>query len=227
MTALMMTGAMTGLHNMYSIKLKFSKPCESLEGQSKWWGAPDLPAGSPYPVVHCAEEGDEWDETLTFLCQIRCEDIAALDHDGLLPHGGMLYFFAAVDYFLGMDSPLYTPIGPWRSENVRVMYSPSCEGLQPYEMHWEDTGESVFRPAEKLEFESCGACDEGFKLLGRPYMIDVNEEYDDDYVSLLQVDENDAWGLHFYDCGMLFLLIRRSQLLGRDWEKTSACLHSY
>lgn len=27
--------------------------------------------------MHCAEDGDEWDEPLTFLCQIRCEDIAA------------------------------------------------------------------------------------------------------------------------------------------------------
>lgn len=211
---------------MYSIKLLFSKSSESLEGRSKWWGAPDMPSGSPYPVVHVADGEDEWDEPLTFLCQIRCEDIAALDPDGLLPHEGMLYFFAAVDYFLGYDGcPLYTPIGPWSSDIVRVMYSPTCDGLEPYEMHWDD-GKDVFMPAEKLDFESCGACEEGFKLLGRPNIIDINEEYDDDYVSLLQIDENDDWGLRFYDCGMLFLLLRKSQLLGRDWESTVGCLYS-
>lgn len=212
--------------NMNGIKLIFSKTSESLEGRSKWWGAPDLPAGSPYPVVHCAEDGDEWDEPLTFLCQIRCEDIAALDPEGLLPHGGMLYFFAAVDYFLGMDCPLYTPLGEWPEENVRIMYSPGCEGLEPYEMHW-DNGESVFLPAEKLDFESCGACDDGFKLLGRPYLVEVNEEYDDDFVSVLQIDGNDDWGLRFFDCGMLFLLLRKSQLLGRDWERTVGNLFSF
>lgn len=185
-----------------------------------------MPSGSPYPVVHVADGEDEWDEPLTFLCQIRCEDIAALDPDGLLPHEGMLYFFAAVDYFLGYDGcPLYTPIGPWSSDIVRVMYSPTCDGLEPYEMHWDD-GKDVFMPAEKLDFESCGACEEGFKLLGRPNIIDINEEYDDDYVSLLQIDENDDWGLRFYDCGMLFLLLRKSQLLGRDWESTVGCLYS-
>lgn len=223
----MMTEDGIGLLDMYSIKLIFSKTCDSLEGRSKWWGAPDLPAGSPYPVVHCADDTDEWDEPLTFLCQIRCEDIAGLDPDGLLPHEGMLYFFAAVDYFMGLDCPLHTPIGEWPDGNVRVMYSPSCEGLEPYEMYWDENGESVFLPAEKLDFEPCGACDEGFKLLGRPYIIDINEEYDDDYVSLLQIDENDDWGLRFYDCGMLFLLIRKSQLLGRDWERTVGCLHSF
>lgn len=211
---------------MYSIKLIFSNTSDSLTGQSKWWGAPDLPQGSPYPVVHCREDGDEWDEPLTFLCQIRCQDIAALDSDGLLPHEGMLYFFAAVDYFLGLNCPLHTPMGEWPSENVRVMYSPSCEHLEPYEMFWDDSGESVFMPAEKLDFELCGACDEGFKLLGRPYIIDINEEYDDDYVSLLQVDENDDWNLRFYDCGMFFLLLRKSQLLGRDWHQTVGCLYS-
>lgn len=222
-----MTDAGIATHNMYSIKLSFSKTEEPLSGRSKWWGSPDLPAGSPYPVVHCADEQDEWDEPLTFLCQIRCEDIAELDPDGLLPHEGMLYFFAAVDYFMGMDCPLHTPLGEWPRENVRIMYSPSCDGLEPYEMHWADSGESVFMPEEKISFEICGASDEGFKLLGRPYIVDINEEYEDDFVSVLQIDENDDWGLRFYDCGMLFLLLRKSQLLGRDWQWTVGCLHSF
>ena len=72
-----------------------------LFGKSKWWGAPDLPAGSPYPVVPMGDTPEDC-EPLTFLCQIRCEDLAEVDAEGLLPHEGMLYFFAAIDYFLGL-----------------------------------------------------------------------------------------------------------------------------
>ena len=210
-----------------SIKLLFSKTDEPLEGRSKWWGAPDLPKGSPYPTVPCAEGDDRWDEPLTFLCQIRCEDIAEMDSENLLPHEGMLYFFAAVDRFLGLDSPLDTPIGEWPQECVRVMYSPSCENLEPYELSWAGSGESVFYPPEKLSFEPCGMLEDGFKLLGRPYLYEINEEYDTDYVSLLQVDGEDDWGLRFYDCGMLCLLVRKSQLRARFWESVVGYMHSF
>ena len=210
-----------------SIKLNFSKTDEPLEGRSKWWGAPDLPKGHGYPIVHCKDEDDEWDEPLTFLCQIRCEDIAALDEENLLPHEGMLYFFAAIDDYLGLDCPIETHIGEWDPEAVRVVYSPTCEGLEPYEMTWGESGESVFYPAEKLTFEPCGMLEDGFKLLGRPYLCEINEEYDTDYVSLLQIDGNDDWGLRFYDCGMLCLLIRKSQLRARFWETVVGYMHSF
>lgn len=88
-----------------------------LTGKSHWWGAPDLPADTPFPYVTL---DDGTPEPLTFVCQIRCEDIAAHDPDGLLPHEGMLYVFAPLDHYLGdMDSPLdyhtkpcvfYTPV---------------------------------------------------------------------------------------------------------------------
>ena len=79
-----------------AIGISFRKASGELSSRSKWWGAPDLPAGSPYPVLPLDEEDDC--EPLTFLCQIRCEDLAEVDNEGLLPHEGMLYFFAAVDY---------------------------------------------------------------------------------------------------------------------------------
>ena len=79
-----------------------------LRGQSHWWGAPDLPADVPYPYVTVGEGTDDvYDEPLTFVCQIRLSDLAALDKADLLPHEGMLYIFAPLDYFLGeLDSPL-------------------------------------------------------------------------------------------------------------------------
>lgn len=50
------------------------------------------------------EDGTEGEYPLTFICQIDCEDIAPFDKEGLLPHEGMLYFFAAIDEFIGYDS---------------------------------------------------------------------------------------------------------------------------
>ena len=53
-----------------AIGLSFRKASRELSGRSKWWGAPDLPAGSPYPVLPLDEEDD-------------CEDLTGLDSEGL------------------------------------------------------------------------------------------------------------------------------------------------
>ena len=61
-----------------------------------------MPEGMAYPCIDVEDgDGGTYPEPLTFVCQIRCKDIAGLDTDGLLPHSGMLYFFAPIDYFLG------------------------------------------------------------------------------------------------------------------------------
>ena len=98
-----------------------------LFGQSKWWGEPDMPEELDYPEVMVTDEGGEtYPDPLTFVCQIRCEDLAALDPDALLPHTGMLYFFAALDYFLGdIGTPAYPGLGEWQTKYFRVLYAPS------------------------------------------------------------------------------------------------------
>lgn len=210
---------------MKAIRLICSETVSELCGRSKWWGAPDLPSDIPYPCVTLKDDADEWEEPLTFICQIRCKDIATLDSEGLLPHGGMLYFFAALDYYLGEDSPLYCPIGEWEKPFSRVIYSPAEDGLEPYLMTWEGTDESVFRPALALSFESCQERADGFKLLGRPFFEEVAQWYPD-MVSLLQLDEEDDWGLHFHDSGMLNLLLRPDDLIARNFGSELAYLHS-
>ena len=62
-----------------AIKINTQKTAELLVGKSHWWGAPDLPKGTPYPYVTIQDPEGDFDEPLTFICQINCEDIAEFD----------------------------------------------------------------------------------------------------------------------------------------------------
>ena len=196
---------------------------EDLTGRSHWWGAPDLPEDLAYPCVTVDDgEGGRYDEPLTFVCQIRCADLAPLDEENLLPHRGMLYFFAPLDYFLGEHgSPLDHHVAPV------VLYTEREEGLEPYDLHWEDTGESVFRPAEAMDFHRVEeARGDGHRLLGRPYQEEVEEAHRG-CLSLLQIDEDDRWGLRFYDCGMHYFLLSEDDLRARRWDRVEGALFYY
>ena len=52
-----------------------------------------------------------------------------------------------------------------------------------------------------------------------PFFQDIQEGYYD-YINLLQIDENDDWGLRLYDCGMINFLIRPEDLKNRKFDKT-------
>lgn len=54
-------------------------------GASKLGGAPDLAAGTPWPIWR--------DLPMSFLAQIRLEDVVVYDHMHLLPPAGLLLFF--------------------------------------------------------------------------------------------------------------------------------------
>lgn len=146
---------------------------DSLFGQSKWWGFPDMPEDLEYPEVPVREEYvddagrdavDEYDDPLTFICQIRCSDLAAVDPEGLLPHEGMLYFFAALDYFLGnLDAVVSPGLGEWEAPWFKVLWAPSCENLHTHSILYEDGTEACL-PAVPMAFScgsasSCGADD--------------------------------------------------------------------
>ena len=211
---------------MEGIKIQTHPADDALFGQSKWWGEPDMPEELDYPEVTVCEDGDTWDDPLTFVCQIRCEDIASLDPEGLLPHEGMLYFFAALDYYLGdIDAPTFPGMGLWRPEYFKVIYAPSCNDLHTHHIVNED-GTSATLPAEAITFSVGKAYDDSTRLLGVPYIEEVREELPD-MRSLLQIDENDRWNLIFHDCGMLNFLISPSDLLARRWDKVSCYLFSF
>lgn len=193
-----------------AIKLNFKKTEGELVGRSKIWGGPDLPDTIDYPVMEIEADGKKYLNPLSFICQIHCEDIAHLDKEGLLPHEGMLYFFAEIDYFLGdmdFDSPA---MGEWEPDSWRVLYSPVCEDLHTHTLV-DSEGAPLGLPAEEITFSECGDKDYGFKMLGRPYFDEIEEQYPG-WTSLLQLDCEDDWGLRFYDCGMLCFLKKKDEI---------------
>jgi len=210
------------------ISVSTIKTDSGLFGRSKWWGFPDMPGELDYPEAPVNLDGEVYEDPLTFICQIRCREIAPLDPRGLLPHEGMLYFFAALDYFLGdIDADLAPGMGEWDPQYFKVLYSPSCENLHTHSIVYDD-GTPACLPAEAVEFSkyvsSAGLSET--RLLGKPYFEEVREEMPG-LVSLLQIDENDEWGLRFFDSGMLNFLMTPEDLAERRWDRVRCYLHSF
>ena len=186
-----------------------------------------MPEQLDWPEVQVTDEdGETYDDPLTFVCQIRCDDIAALDSEGQLPHEGMLYFFAAIDYFLGdIETPAYPGMGQWQQKYFRVLYSPTCDDLHTHHTTYSD-GTPATLPAEAITFTACSDDDDGLRLLGQPYIEEVRQDMPG-MLSLLQVDECDRWQLTFHDCGTLNFLLSPNNLRARKWNKTECYLFSF
>ena len=103
-----------------AIKLNLAKTDRVLFCGSKWWGDPDMPENMQYPTIEVTEDGETFDYPLTFICQINCEDLIPYDPKGFLPHEGMLYFFGAIDEWIGYDSPTHNGIGEWPKGSLVV-----------------------------------------------------------------------------------------------------------
>ena len=185
---------------------------------SKWWGDPDMPEAMEYPMTE--------DYPLTFVCQINCEDIAKFDPEGKLPHEGMLYFFAALDQWLGYESPLENGIGEWPKGHFVVKYAKEInfEAFRSCIMVDEDDN-PITEPEREIEFSECADDADGIKILGIPFYEEIRTEYPD-MTNLLQLDEDDDLCMRFYDCGMVNLMMKESDLKFRNWKKTKAYLHS-
>ena len=207
------------------IGIETSPGAGALEGRSKWWGFPDLPEELDWPSVPVNDDGDEYDDPLTFICQLRCDELAPFDPEGLLPHEGMLYFFAALDYFLGNLDGVCPGMGGWEAPYFRVFYSPSCENLHQHTLLYDDGSPAVL-PAEEVRFSAVRKGEDCYThLLGYPFFEEVSGELPG-MVSLLQVDENDDWGLRFFDSGMINFMIDPKGLAARRFSAVKAWLHS-
>lgn len=201
-----------------AIKINIQPTQYSLVGQSHWWGFPDLPESVDWPAN---EDGD----LLTFICQIRMEEIAYLDSEGLLPHQGMMWFFADMDYFLGDMDARCNGIGEWEQDSYMVIYQKEVDRLHTHEYYWEDGSLAVLE-AEKIVFENAEEEDFGFKLLGMPAMTEGYENENVGMVSLLQLDEEDRWVMRFFDSGTINFMMPLEAMLQRDYSQCSLFLHS-
>lgn len=204
---------------MNSIKINLKNTKEDLFMRSKWWGDPDLPVGFDVP------------DDLTFVCQIRCDEIAGFDEENVLPHKGMLYFFAAIDYYFGnFDS--YCPDGfYWNSDDVKVFYVEDIEN-QTFEqvVFVDDDDNPVALDELEIEFSAAEPHCDCYKMLGEPF----NREWEDwpepcnGWTELLQIDsdEYDDCTLNFMDWGMLHVLINPNDLKNKDFTKVTAVICS-
>jgi uncharacterized protein YwqG len=201
-----------------AIKINIQPTQDNLVGKSHWWGFPDLPESVDWPA-------NEDSELLTFICQIRLEEIAHLDPRGLLPHEGMIWFFADMDYFLGDMDARCNGIGEWEQDSYMVIYHKKVDRLHTHEYYWEDGSLAVLE-AEKIGFENTDEEDFGFKLLGMPAMTEGYENENEGLLSLLQLDEEERWTMRFFDSGTINFMIPLEALMMRDFDKCSLILHS-
>ena len=201
-----------------AIKLSLSKTEECLFCKSKWWGNPDIP------------EGFSFDDSLMFLCQIRCEDLVSLDKENRLPHKGMLYFFCDIPYYLGFYDEFEPPYGRlWDSDYVKVYYVEDVVEEEFRQIVFDDDF-LPFIHERKIEFVQTNEDDYGHKLLGSPCQFEY-EDWDEPcqgWINLLQIDsdEDDDYNLMFMDMGVLYVIINPDDLRVKDFSKVKAYLYS-
>ncbi|MBQ2113004.1 MAG: DUF1963 domain-containing protein [Bacteroidales bacterium] len=202
-----------------AIKLELKRTERILFCGSKWWGDPDMPENMQYPTMEVIEEGETFDYPLTFICQINCEDIAPFDKEGSLPHEGMLYFFAAIDDYIGYESPVHNPSGEWPKGRIMVKYAKSInfETFQTC-MLVGDEDEQLTEPELEIVFSECRDDAEGIKMLSRV----VPEGYPE-HLNLLELVSEQTSGLDF-GSGKLEILIKESDLKFGNWKRAKAVL---
>lgn len=187
---------------------------------SKWWGDPDFPEHMEYPTVKVKdEEGETMDYPLTFICQINCEDIAQFDPEGKLPHEGMLYFFGAIDGYLGYET--YTDNGPgeWPKGQFVVKYAKNInfETFQSCILV-DDDDQPLTEPEMEMEFFACDDDANISRILGSPSGDEVKRNYQD-HISLLHLVNNKEIALNFGENGILQTLMKDSDLRFQNWKR--------
>ena len=207
-----------------AIKLTLQHSERVLFCGSKWWGDPDMPENMQYPTIEVTEDGETFDYPLTFICQINCEDIAPFDPDGRLPHEGMLYFFAAMDKWLGYDSPTANDKGEWTRGHFVVKYAKAVnfETFQSC-MLVDDDDQALTEREMEIVFSNCADDENCIKLLGKPSSAEVAEKYEA-LGNLLQIVRDTNLDVEFD--GELNLMIKDSDLHFGNWKKVVAHLNA-
>ena len=202
-----------------AIKLTLEKTERILFCGSKWWGDPDMPENMQYPTMEVKEEGETFDYPLTFICQINCEDISPFDKEGRFPHEGMLYFFAAIDDYIGYESPVQNPVGEWPKGRLVVKYAKSInfETFQTC-MLVGDEDEQLTEPELTITFSECEDSEIGIKMFAG-----CDDENYPDHVSLLQIASDAIGGIELHN-QTINVLMKESDLKFGNWKRAKAIL---
>ena len=200
-----------------AIKLELKKTDRILFCGSKWWGDPDMPENMQYPTMEVSEDGEKFDYPLTFVCQINCEDIAPYDKENKLPHEGMLYFFAAIDDYLGYESPVQNPEGEWPKGRLAVKYAKAInfETFQTC-MLVGDEDEQLTEPELEIVFSECADDEPGIKML-----CDGNLQ--PEHQTLMELVTDSVSGLDLQDRKISFIM-KDSDLKFGNWKRAKAIL---
>ena len=194
---------------MKGIKLKISKPTDKLPtGSSKLFGNPDVWNGFEWPYIE--ENGEKYD--LTFLCQINCTEVSALDKEGWLLQSGILYFFYDLDTMPEMSN----------SRSARVLwYNGELSALHEMLLTDED-GNSLAFSEQKIDFEAEDAEGKSSHLL----LGDMTQSCDftKDYLPLLRIGslETEDAEIRFNGNGSLCFYIEKEKLGAYDFSEVKA-----
>lgn len=206
---------------MHPIYLTLSAPFEKLAcGASRFWGNPDLPKGTPYPM-YTDDEGDAY--PYFFICQINLADLAAFAPDNPLPHTGLLSFFAKIDHYLGYSAATDC-IGGHISDPgaVKVLYFPSFDNAEEVVL-LDDEDNSTSPDEMQIDFstetEKFGDEHELFAYPTHREWETWDPPYED-WIILLQIDSfgGKDFELNFMDFGVLDFLISPPALIKHDFS---------
>ena len=199
-----------------AVELKPREVVSRLFCMSKFWGDPDMPADMPYPMLKYSIDGKDYEYPLTFVCQLDCSDLQPYITPGLIPEEGMLYFFAAIDPYLGYEAPGCGP-GEWPKGATMVKYTKliNPETFESYESMAED-GESDTLAPWAIDFSVCEAGKDCFRMFGG--------NTSDEEVELLRIIGTKEMGLDFGDAHELVFSISKKDLGFGNWKKHQVVL---
>ena len=135
----------------------------------------------------------------------------------------MLYFFGAIDEWLGYESPFGNGKGEWKKGEFVVKYAKTVnfETFQTC-MLVDDDDQTLTDRELEIVFSECSDDEDCIRLLGNATKPEVFEKYPD-HLSLLQIVSDNAAGLNFNDSS-LNVMIKVSDLGFGNWKKIKANL---
>ena len=129
----------------------------------------------------------------------------------------MLYFFAAIDDYIGFESPVHNPEGEWPKGRMVVKYAKSInfETFQTC-MLVGDEDEQLTEPELEIVFSECDNEDEGIKML-------CNNDILQETQTLIQMVSDSVSGLNLQN-RRISILMKDSDLKFGNWKRAKAFL---